>query len=64
MNEEDYALLSDNPKENEDCRKEIAKLNKEYAKKLKAIEKQYPNCGIGDTQTDELIVNDLYSRIH
>jgi len=44
--------------------REIMSLIKEFAAKIREIKRKYPDCGIGDTETDELIIMEVYEQIH
>ena len=59
-----YYLLGDNLALKNECTREITELIKDFAKNLKKLEKKYPTLGIGDTQTDEGIVEEIYNEIH
>lgn len=48
----------------DEVEKKIDSLIVEFKEKLKKIEKEFPEAGIGDTATDEAIVSILYRVIH
>jgi hypothetical protein len=58
-----YALLG-TKKQNAACEKEISKVLNDAASKLSDLAKKYPECGIGDTATDEEIAGEFYGCIH
>ena len=59
----DYQLLG-SKKDNKAATKELDTALTECAAKIKAIAEKYPECGIGDTSTDDEILDVLYSMIH
>jgi len=66
-----YSLLNydceDERPEMSDVKKvteEVDALIKDFISKYKAIGKKYPNAGIGDTATDECVVENLYGPLH
>ena len=46
------------------CEQKITNVLQHCADGLKLIEREFPDSGIGDTQTDEEIVAELYDMIH
>ena len=56
-----FALLN---KEWQRTEREIMELIKQFSSRLKQIKNRYPDSGIGDTETDELIVEEIYNQIH
>ena len=56
-----FALLN---KEWERTEREIMELIKQFSSGLKQIKNRYPDSGIGDTETDELIIEEIYNQIH
>jgi len=58
-----FELFMDIP-DYEDAAKELANIVFEFVEKYKAIKKKYPNVGLGDTATDEAIVDVIYDLIH
>ena len=42
----------------------ILSLIEKFGKGLEEIQKEHPDLGIGDTDTDERITDEIYSRIH
>lgn len=63
-----FAFLDENITNNVECTNEIVALTKQFTIELKEIKKKYPDVGIGDTQSDELItlyITDcIYDTIH
>jgi len=56
-----FALLN---KEWQRTEKEIMELIRQFSSGLKQIKNRYPDAGIGDTETDELIIEEIYNQIH
>ena len=56
-----FALLN---KEWQRTEKEIMDLIRQFSSGLRQIKNRYPDSGIGDTETDELIIEEIYSQIH
>jgi len=56
-----FAFLNDDWEATE---REIMSLIKEFAAKIRELKRKYPDCGIGDTETDELIIMEIYDQIH
>ena len=65
MSEENrFSLLSDDKKELKTVEKKIVAILKKATKDLKALDKKYPDAGIGDTVTDECIADFFYDNFH
>lgn len=58
-----YELYSD-VKGSKAARAALGKLISRFSKDYKALSKKYPDVGLGDTETDEAIVEEIYERIH
>ena len=56
-----FALLN---KEWQRTEREIMELIKQFCYGIEQIKDRYPDAGIGDTETDELIVDEIYNQIH
>ena len=59
-----YSLLCDNKKDSVKCANEIDKAIKAFGKQLTLIDLSYPDAGIGDTATDEQIIDAIYDYVH
>ena len=66
-----YGLLnydqdSDNPdmSKTQEVTKAIDNLIKEFVVKYNRLAKKYPDSGIGDTATDEIVVDNIYGPLH
>ena len=56
-----FALLN---REWQRTEREIMELIRQFSFELDQIKNRYPDAGIGDTETDELIVDEIYNQIH
>jgi hypothetical protein len=56
--------LFESEKGYEEASKELTALVDLFAVKYTIIKKKYPHVGIGDTSSDEALVDVLYTKIH
>jgi len=48
----------------DEATQKIDKLISKFGKEYRKIRDEHPDVGIGDTQTDEAITDEVYSEIH
>jgi len=58
-----FGLIGDDS-ENQQATKLIKKSCNEFIKSIHNIKQQFPEVGIGDTATDEAIVDYIYHKLH
>jgi hypothetical protein len=61
---ENKYLLIDDDKINQRVEKKIDKAISLFVKKILSIRKKYRTSGIGDTETDSVIIDEIYEKMH
>ena len=59
-----YKFISEKPKDVLEATKKTKAILRKAVKQLKTLEEKYPDCGFGDTETDESVTTDFYSILH
>jgi len=59
-----YALIDENKKNNQKAEDLINQAIRDFIENMRRIKVQFPNVGIGDTETDESIIQEVYDQLH
>lgn len=62
--EEEIDLFDQRTKQAVKATRALLKAIEKFRREVRSIDNKYPKSGIGDTATDEAIVNYVYSEIH